>query len=83
MRPVHFALLDTFEPQTAQIQFQEGSVGPWVTVATVTFNDPTASCYFTKSITLPASGSVRLAWAYPPGDTNLEPSLVDPRHRRA
>ena len=77
VRPADFALLDTFQPQTAQIQFQAGSVGPWLTVATVSFRHPTGSCYFTKSIRLPKSGSVRLAWAYPPEDTNLAPSLVD------
>jgi hypothetical protein len=76
VRPAHYALLDTFDPQTAQIQFQSSVGGPWITLSTVTFNDPTSSCYFTRSIKPPASGSVRLAWGYPLTDTDLLPALV-------
>jgi hypothetical protein len=76
VRPVHFALLDTFEPQTAQIQFQRGSTGPWITVATVTFNDPSASCYFVRQVTFPATGAVRVAWTYPLTDLKLDARLA-------
>ena len=65
VRPAFYALFDTQQPQTALIQYQRGSVGPWLTVATVTYSSLDQSCYFTRQVTLPASGSVRLAWAYP------------------
>jgi hypothetical protein len=78
VRPAFYALSDTQQPQTALIQFQRGSVGPWLTVATVTYSSLDQSCYFTRQVTLPASGSIRLAWSYPLTDIGaggLSPAL--------
>jgi hypothetical protein len=71
VRPAHYALLDIRKPQTAQIQFQRGSKGSWTTVSTVSFRRTNASCYFTANVKFPASGSVRLSYAYPAGDSRL------------
>jgi hypothetical protein len=79
VRPAFYALFDTQQPQTALIQFQRGSVGPWLTVATVTYSSLNQSCYFTRQVTLPASGSVRLAWDYPLtdiGQGGLTPAIT-------
>ena len=71
VRPARFALLDTHRPQTALIQFQRGSRGAWTTVGTVTFRNPSSSCYFTRKVKFPATGSVRLAYSYPANDAGL------------
>jgi hypothetical protein len=80
VRPARYALLDLHTPQIADIQFQRGSSGPWVTVATV--RTSVASCYFNTSVKFPASGAVRLAWFYPADDPKLAPpasgNYVDP-----
>jgi len=75
VRPAHYALLDTHRPQTALIQFQRGGRGGWSTVAPVTFSSASASCYFTRQVKLPASGSVRLVYQYPLGDVRLQPGI--------
>ncbi len=51
------------QPQLA-IQFQRGSRGPFTTLKTVSVTDTHG--YFDLRMTFPASGSVRLAWSYPP-----------------
>jgi hypothetical protein len=71
VRPAHYALLDTRKPQTAQIQFQRGSKGAWTTISSVTIRNASASCYFNVNIKFPASGSVRLSYLYPAGDSRL------------
>jgi hypothetical protein len=71
VRPAHYALLDTHKPQTARIQFQRGSRGAWTTISSVTFRRTSSSCYFTANVKFPASGSVRLSYAYPAGDSRL------------
>jgi hypothetical protein len=77
LRPAHFARLDTAgTPQQVQIQFQRGSSGGFTTLRTVTVTNTRG--YFDLRITFPASGSVRLAWSYPPGDPLLTPSLITP-----
>ncbi len=77
VRPAHFAALDTGEkPQQVQIQFQRGSQGAFATLRTVTVTS--ARGYFDLGMAFPASGSVRLAWSYPPNDPLLTPSLADP-----
>ena len=64
VRPAGYAARDSgFSPQV-EIQFQTGSRGAWSTLRTVTITDPAG--YFELPIVLPASGSVRLAWTYPP-----------------
>jgi hypothetical protein len=50
-----------------------------VTVATVTYSSITQSCCFMRQVTLTASGSVRLAWAYPLkdiGQGGLTPAIT-------
>jgi hypothetical protein len=65
-RPAHFAEGDTGDSQTVQIQFQRGSHGPFTTLRTVTVTDPHG--YFDVRMNFPASGTVRIAWAYPASD---------------
>ena len=77
LRPAHFARLDTAgTPQQVQIQFQRGSGGAFTTLRTVTVTNTRG--YFDLHMTFPASGSVRLAWSYPPDDPLLTPSLITP-----
>ena len=70
VRPARFGLLDTGSPQTAQIQFAPRSGGDFSPVQTVTIA-PGASCYFDVQVSFPSSGTVRLAYTYPPGDALL------------
>ncbi|HEY1590535.1 MAG TPA: hypothetical protein VGF81_01990 [Solirubrobacteraceae bacterium] len=76
VRPARYALLDTHRPQTALIQFQRGGRGSWSTVATVTFSNPASSCFFTRQVKFPASGSVRLIYSYPATDARLYAGYV-------
>ena len=77
LRPAHFARLDSGgTPQQVQIQFQRGSSGAFTTLRTVTVTNTRG--YFDLHMTFPASGSVRLAWSYPPDDALLTPSLITP-----
>ena len=70
VRPAQYGLLDTGSPQTAQIQFAPTGSGKYGTVETVTPR-PGSGCYFDVHITFPSSGTVRLAYTYPPGDQLL------------
>jgi hypothetical protein len=70
IRPVQFAFTDTGSPQTAQIQFAPKSSGQYAPIQTVT-TGPGSSCYFDLELTFPSSGTVRLAYTYPPGDALL------------
>lgn len=70
VRPAPFGVLDTGQPQTAQIQFARRSGGGFTTVQTVTVGQG-SSCYFDLHLAFPSSGSVRLAYTYPPGDPLL------------
>jgi hypothetical protein len=64
VRPAHFARLDTAgKPQQVQIQFQRASRGAFTTLRTVTVTNVRG--YIDLRVAFPASGSVRLAWAYP------------------
>jgi hypothetical protein len=75
VRPARYASLDTGgTPQQVQIQYQQGSSGAFTTVRSVTITSPRG--YFDAHVTFPASGSVRLAWSYPPDDALLTPSLT-------
>ena len=77
VRPAHFARLDAGgAPQQAQIQFQRGSSGAFTTLRTVTITS--ARGYFDLHMSFPGSGTVRLAWSYPPNDPLLTPSLITP-----
>jgi hypothetical protein len=68
VRPARYAIPDTGQPQTAQIQFAPSSSGPFRTVATETIADPD-NCYFDVRVRFPGSGVVRLAYTYPPGSS--------------
>jgi hypothetical protein len=77
VRPAHFASLDTGgTPQQVQIQFEPGSSAAFTTLRTVTITG--ARGYFDAHVAVPSSGSVRLAWSYPPDDPLLTPSLITP-----
>jgi hypothetical protein len=73
VRPSYYASLDTGKQQVAQIQFQRGSRGPFTTIKRVTITDPRG--YFDVQVKFPASGTVRLTWTYPVGDS-LFPSYA-------
>ncbi|HTU84092.1 MAG TPA: hypothetical protein VMF57_00885 [Solirubrobacteraceae bacterium] len=70
VRPAAFGVLDTGSPQTAQLQFAPGSSKQFTTIQTVTIGAG-ASCYFDLHLTFPSSGTLRLAYTYPPGDLQL------------
>jgi hypothetical protein len=72
VRPAHYAGADTGRTQYAQIQFSPLGGRAFRTIKTVPIADPHG--YFDVHMALPASGVIRLAWSYPPGD----PFLVDP-----
>ncbi len=72
-RPAPFAALDTGSAQTVQIQFQAHSGGAFTTLRTEPVTNPGG--YFDLRLTFPTSGTVRLAWTYPAGDT-LFPSYA-------
>ena len=76
VRPARFAILDTGQPQVAEIQFQGGSRGVFKTIRTETLTSPGTSCYFDAHIAFPSTGSVRLAWIYPTLDLLL--GYIDP-----
>jgi hypothetical protein len=69
VRPAHYMKLDTGMAQVVQIQFQRGSRGSFTTLKSLTINDPRG--YFDLRLTLPASGTLRLAWTYPSTDPLL------------
>ncbi len=65
VRPAFYASHDTHAPQTVQVQFQRGSVGPFATVRAVTITNRRG--YFDVKLAFSSSGAVRLAWSHPPG----------------
>jgi len=77
VRPARYAILDSGQAQTAQIQFAGGrgsnSSGAFTTVGSVSVSDPN-NCYFDLRVRLPGSGVVRLAYTYPVGDPLLGPA---------
>jgi hypothetical protein len=70
VRPAPYAVADTGQPQTAQIQFAPASGSAYTTIATATINS-TSNCYFDTRVQFPSSGTVRLAWQYPTDDPQL------------
>ncbi len=64
VRPSRYAILDSGQPQTAQIQFARSPSTRFTTVRTITIADPD-DCYFDVRIRFPGSGLVRLAYTYP------------------
>jgi hypothetical protein len=74
-RPAHFALLDSsLDVETVEIQFAPGTSTDYQTVKTITITDPRG--YFDTHVVFPGSGTVRLAWTYPPDDPLLAPGYV-------
>ncbi|MBV9603631.1 MAG: hypothetical protein JO027_00915 [Solirubrobacterales bacterium] len=74
VRPAGYAWLDTGMAQSAEIEFQHGSSGPWQTIDTVSITNPRG--YIDVHLALPASGNMRLAWSYPAGDRLLGSGTV-------
>jgi hypothetical protein len=75
VRPARYGLLDTGEPQPAQIQFAPRSGGGYSTLQTVLIGD-FDDCYFDVQVAFPSSGSVRLAYVYPFGSVGLAGTTV-------
>jgi hypothetical protein len=65
-RPAPDARVATGRPQRVEIQFQPGTGGAFRTVRTVTLS-AAGGCYFDVRQRFPATGTVRLRWAYPRG----------------
>jgi hypothetical protein len=64
VRPARYAILDTGQPQTAEIQFAAKPSGPFTSVQTETVATPD-DCYFDLRVKFPSSGVIRLAYTYP------------------
>ena len=71
VRPAHYAQLDTGQPQSVNVEFQQGSRGPFRMLASIPITS--AGGYVDQQLTFPASGSVRLAWTYPTADLSFPP----------
>jgi hypothetical protein len=67
VRPAWIARRDTGRDQFVKIEFQPASGGGYKTVQTVPLTDRYG--YFDTNQAFDSSGSVRLAWSYPHGDT--------------
>jgi len=65
VRPVHYVLEHSRQPQFATIQFQTAAGQRWKTVTRVPLNDPYG--YFETPVNFPSSGNVRMSWTYPRG----------------
>ncbi len=74
VRPAPFASRDRAGPQYAQIQFAPRSSSSWRTIKTLKVTDPHG--YLDTRAAFPSSGSVRIAYTYPPLDTALVTELV-------
>ncbi len=77
VRPAPFAALDTGGSQRVQIQLR-GAGGSFTTVKTVNVTNPRG--YFDTRVSFPASGTVRLVWSYPSGDSLLPTGTIYSRH---
>lgn len=64
VRPARYAILDTGQPQTAEIQFAAKPAGPFRTVQSDVVTTPD-NCYFDLRLKFPGSGVIRLAYTYP------------------
>ncbi len=67
VRPAHYARLSSGLDQTAQIQFQSAGARSFRTLKNVPITD--AYGYFDTDVSFPGSGTVRIAWTYPHGQT--------------
>jgi hypothetical protein len=74
-RPAPFASLDTGgAPQTVEIQFEPSGSSTFTTLTSVTISNK--SGYFDTHVTFPSSGTVQLAYTYPPTDMLLAPGYT-------
>ncbi len=69
VRPAGYARRATHMPQRVQIQFRSAPGGAFRSLQTVTLTDRHG--YFDVLQKFPASGTVRLAWSYPPGGPEI------------
>jgi hypothetical protein len=67
VRPARYARLDTGRVQRARIDFEPSGATAFRTIETVPLGDPYG--YLDVPVSFPASGSVRLSWTYPSGQT--------------
>lgn len=74
VRPAPYAVIDGDGPQFATIQFQRNGSRTWSTLKTLPVTDPRG--YIDTWTTFPASGTVRIAWTYPPTDKTLKSMMV-------
>jgi hypothetical protein len=75
VRPARYAMLDSGEPQAAQVEFAPAGTSAYQTLLTVHVTD-SSNCYFDVRLTFPSSGTVRLAYTYPPGWVGLAGTTV-------
>jgi hypothetical protein len=74
VRPAVYAMADQDGPQSVEIQFARGWSNNWTTLKTLPVTDPRG--YIDTRLRFPGSGSVRLAWTYPPSDQRLVSTLI-------
>jgi hypothetical protein len=74
VRPAHFVELDGGQVPTVAIQLQRHGRGPFMTITTVDVAN--ANGYFNVRVKFPASGKVRLAYAYPQFDPLVLPGIA-------
>jgi hypothetical protein len=67
VRPAPDAARQTHRRQEVQLQFEPASGKDFKTIKTVPLSNPHG--YFEVRQTFPSSGSVRLRWTYPNGQT--------------
>ncbi len=75
VRPVYFGLMD--QPGTAQsvtVQFEPAGSGSYQSLAVEPISSPEG--YFDAHLSFPSSGTVRLAYTYPPGSLLASPGTV-------
>jgi hypothetical protein len=70
VRPAPYAIADTGQPQTVEVEFEPAGSQTFSTIASVTLSRRD-SCYFDARMAFPGSGSIRLMWQYPAGDALL------------
>ena len=73
-RPAHFALTSSGGRQTVKIEFQTGSSGAFQTIATVPVSSNGG--YFDVHQTFSHSGTLRIAWTDPNGQTDDSRSVA-------
>ena len=79
LRPARYAIADTGQGQTAQIQFAPSGSSDYTTVATAGVNDPN-NCYFDRRIQFPGSGTVRVQWGNASSSSSSSVQLVNRVH---